>query len=192
MSSFSCALTFTDLGSEKHVTNAEVKDAVRVCDGIMEDTKQYISSIAVDNAARAVARKISQHYQFRDDRHIVVARDAAHSVDLGSKDIAKLDSVKRIVEEAREIHSMVRNDRIDSMRLEAVEMGDLHESFAGQTLCETRMNDVHIYLGSAVKQFGFLTSLPRNPNWKAFLQSRKPADRKKWEETLNRNIDNNR
>ena len=48
--SLSCALTFTDLGSEKHVTSAEVEDAVKVCDKIMEDTNTFVGSIAVDNA----------------------------------------------------------------------------------------------------------------------------------------------
>ena len=144
------------------------------------------------NAARGVARKVSLHYKEKVNKHVVVSRDPAHTVDLCSKGIAETSVVKAIIAEAKEIHTMVRNDRIDSMRLEAVEMGDLPEAFTGLTLCETRMNDVNIYLEGAVKQYAFLTSLPRNPKWKEFLQSRKAADRVKWEETLTRNIDNSR
>ena len=32
------------------MTSAEVEDAVKVCDKIMEDTNTFVGSIAVDNA----------------------------------------------------------------------------------------------------------------------------------------------
>ena len=190
--SFSCALTFTDLMSEKHQTHAEINDAIRVCDECMNDNSCRISSIAVDNAARGVAKKVADHYQHKDNMKIVVSRDPSHTVDLLSKDIAKTEVVKAVVAECKEIHTMVRDDRINSMRIDAVQLGYLTESFAGQTLCETRMNEVHGYLDAGIKQFGFLTSLPRNAQWKEFLETRKPDVRDKLLETLNRNIDNSR
>eukprot|EP00956_Cyclotella_meneghiniana_P003488 scaffold4251_cov37-Cyclotella_meneghiniana.AAC.3 len=138
--SFSCALKFTDLGSHKHVTGAEVKDDVKVCDEVKLETRRYMSSLAVDNSASGVAKKISQHFKDKDNKHVVVSRDPAHGCDLLSKNCAMLNSVKKVVSEAKETHTFVKNDRIDSMRLESVESGDLPESFAfaAQTLCETR------------------------------------------------------
>ena len=61
------------------------------------------------------------HYKDKDNKEIVVTRGPTHSVDLCSNGISETSVVKAIIAEAKEIHSMVRNDRINSMRLEVVE-----------------------------------------------------------------------
>ena len=53
-------LTYIDLGSGVHVTNAEVASAFGVCKAVKEQfDNRGICAIAVDNAASAVAKKVS-------------------------------------------------------------------------------------------------------------------------------------
>lgn len=183
-------LTFTDLGSVKHQTQAEVDDAIKVCEDAVQVHKSPIASIAVDNAAKAVAAKVADHLQ--PTMRTVVLRDPSHCVDLCSKDLASTSVVKKVMEEANEVHKFVRTDRIDSMRLEAAEEGVLEDSYAGQTMSETRMNGAHLFICGALKQANFLSALPRDQKWKDFLSERKPADRAQWEAKLKRCADQGR
>ena len=85
-SMFSVVLSYTDLGSVKHQTRAEIAEAIKVCDEAMRTHNTKIASIAVDNAAKTVADGVSAHYL--GDFHIVVVRDPSHCIDLLSKDLA--------------------------------------------------------------------------------------------------------
>ena len=117
---FSIFLTWSDLGSLKHQTEAEIDDAYRIC---QEATVQYdsdIASIPVDNAARTVAAGIAVRFP---DMEIVVSRDPSHCIDLLSKDLAGTDVVKRVMREAKEVRDFVKIDRIDSIREEAAQDG---------------------------------------------------------------------
>ena len=50
---------WTDLGSDVHVTDAEVDNAYNVCNQIKVAFNAKISSISVDNAASKVAEHVS-------------------------------------------------------------------------------------------------------------------------------------
>ena len=183
-------VTYTDLGSEKHTTQAEVNDAIKICDDAMAVHKTKIASISVDNAARAVAGKVATHY--KDDMYIIVSRDPSHCIDLLSKDLASTNLMKKLLDEADEVHKFVRIDRVDSIRRETAEEGDLNESYAGMTKCDTRMNLSHDFILGALKQATFLAGLPRNQKWKDYLDDRKPNDRAKSEQTLKKCSDDSR
>ena len=85
-SDVSIFLTFTDLSSKKHQTNAEVDDAFDVCQDAMKTYNTNIASIPVDNAARDVAvQVVSRLAEFMP---VFVSRDPAHCIDLLLKDLA--------------------------------------------------------------------------------------------------------
>lgn len=189
---FSVALEFADLGSLKHQTEAEVKDAIRVCNSAMASFKCNIAAIDVDNAARGMAGKVTEHYKQNLRLPMLVVRDASHTVDLLSKDLANTNVVKTVVNEMKEIHDLVRTDRINSMRLEQAEVGDLKESHSGKTFTLTRMNLLADYGEGALKQSTFIAGLGRDQRWKQFISERKPADKIKWEDKLNKCNDNKR
>ena len=76
---FSIFLTWSNLGSLKHQTEAEIDDAYCIC---QEATVQYdsdIASIPVDDAARTVASGIAARFT---DMAIVVSCDPSHCIDL--------------------------------------------------------------------------------------------------------------
>ena len=89
-------------------------------------------------------------------------------------------------------HKFVRTDRIDSIRREDTNSGDLQVSHAGLTMCDTRMNLCHDYIEGALKQHTFLSSMSRSPKWKEFLNDRKSTEKSKWENVLWRCLDNER
>lgn len=183
-------VTFTDLGSTKHQTDDEILDGIKICEAAMQTHKAKLSSIAVDNAARKVAGGIADH--FRSTMYVVVSRDPSHCVDLLSKDLAQIEFIQELLEEATQLHKFVRTDRIDSIRIETVLAGELDESYVGMTLCDTRMNLAHDYILGALKQSGFIAGLSRNELWKSFMDSRKAKDKLSWEFRLEELNDNKR
>ena len=112
---------WTDLGSVKHQTTAEVDDAFKVCTDAMEEFCCDTASIPVDNAARGVATEVCK----RLGGITVLSRDPSHSLDLLSKDLVGTHVVKSVMNEAKEVRDFVKIDRIDSIRLEAAESGEL-------------------------------------------------------------------
>ena len=152
-------ITFTDLGSSKHMTEDEIKDGIKICEEAIATHKTRLASIAVDNAAKKVASGIAGH--FRPVMYVIVSRDPSHCVDLISKDLALLEFMKELLEEATELHKFVRIDRIDSIRIEITQAGELDESYVGLTLCDTRMNLAHDYIVGALKQSEFVAGLSR-------------------------------
>ena len=81
---FSVFFTWSDLGSEKHRTQAEIDDAVKVVNDILDQFGAEVASIAVDNAARSVAKAVCDKFP---GMNIMLLRDPGHCIDLLSKDL---------------------------------------------------------------------------------------------------------
>ena len=90
--------TWSDLGSEKHRTEAEIRDACQVLQEILKKYKYGVSSIAVDNAARAVAQEVCKRFP---KENIMMLRNPGHCIDLLTKDLMKTAVVMRVVDDAR-------------------------------------------------------------------------------------------
>ena len=135
---FSIFYTWTDLGSFKHQTDAEVTDCVKICTEAMEDFKVPIASIDVDNAAKAVDTKVTQLEIFQK-MTVLLIRDPSHCVDLLSKDLANTSVVMRVMAEAKEVQDFVKIDHIDSIRLEMNQEGDLENATSAVSMSDTRM-----------------------------------------------------
>ena len=135
---------WTDLGSVKHQTKAEVDDAFKVCTDAMEEFDCGTASIPVDNAARGVAAEVCA----RLGGSTFLSRDPSHSLDLLSKDLVGTHVVKTVMKEAKEVRDFVKIDRIDSIRLEAAESGELEETWTAVNICDTciRINLAHGFI----------------------------------------------
>lgn len=161
-----------DLGSEKHVTAAEVEAAVKVCDDAMDRYGVEIASIPVDNAARHVAAKVVE--RLKGVCRALVNRDCSHIIDLLMKDLAKTNVVKAVVKEAKEIKELVKIDRVDSIRTEAHREGLLDATWSCTEIVDTRMNTIYLFLAKVYKQHDFCQLLPSNPKFRQYLSERKP------------------
>ena len=131
-------LTWTDNESVKHQTDAEVEDAVKVCKDSILTFKTNIASLAVDNAARGVAGNVAEKVA-QEGKVVLDIRDPSYYVDLCSKDLARTKCVSRVIDEATEVKSFVRVDRIDSIRTDAIRDGDLEWATAAVSMVDTRM-----------------------------------------------------
>ncbi len=100
---------WTDLGSDIHVTDAEVDNAYDVCNQIKVAYNTKIASISVDNAASKVAERISQKLNADGDSTLPL-RDPAHCINHLSKDLAKSSVVCSVLEEAKEVFDLCRNN----------------------------------------------------------------------------------
>ena len=135
---FSIFFTWSDLGSVKHQTQAEVDDCVRICKAAVKEYKVPIASIDVDNAARLVAAKAAANDAFKG-MTILVIRDPSHCVDLLSKDLAGTDVVRRVMAESKEVRDFVKIDRIDSICVEKNELENAEYIPTAISISETRM-----------------------------------------------------
>ena len=181
-------LTLSDLGSSKHVVDAEVDQAQRICQDAMDKYKSPLASIQVDNAARGVARKTAERFP---NLAILVGRDPSHTADLGSKNLAELQFVKDVLAEVKEISGFL-TDRISSIRDEAYAAGRLDHSKAFASHSDTRMNDVHLTLGSALDQYSFFKTIWMDPNFRTLYDGLPPAKREKMKEIIDRCNDDSR
>ena len=137
-STFSIVLTWNDLASMKHLTDAEVADAYKVCQDSVDRFGTKIASINVDNAAKAVAGKVAEKFA-KEGCVILVIRDPSHCIDLCSKDLAKTKVVSRVLDEATEVKNFVKIDRIDSIRTNAMRDGDIEQAVTAVSMVDTRM-----------------------------------------------------
>lgn len=176
-------MTWTDLGSNKHVVAAEVDDAERVIRDAMETYNCKIASIQVDNAARNVAHKTTERFP---SNVMMVTRDPSHCLDLLSKDLSGNWVVVLVVDDVKELRDFVRTDRIDSIRLEAAAAGRLQNSHAFATMSETRMNDVDLCIKSGLDQMQFIKTIWLDPNFKAYYEGLAPAKKAKLKAMLDR------
>ena len=87
---------------------------------------------------------------------IMMLRDPGHCVDLLAKDLLKTSAIKDVIDEAREVRALVSNDRIDSIRLESIQGGDVEFACATVSLVDTRMNMGHDFILAARRQHDFL------------------------------------
>ena len=156
---------WSDLGSDVHVTEAEVADAYNVCKQIKSAFSTKIASISVDNAASKVAECVTKKLNADSDTALPL-RDPAHCIDLLSKDLAKTSVVRSVLAEAKEVFELCRTNRIDNIRKESIGAGEIPHTIAAQNVCETRMNLTYIHLSSALAQSTFIALLPTNASYK--------------------------
>ena len=186
---FSIFVTWTDLGSKKHQTQAEIDDAVRVIKQCINDYGGDIASLAVDNAARGVARQVCERFP---GMCIMMLRDPGHCVDLLAKDLLKTDAFKAVVDEAREVRELLANDRIDSIRHESIQGGDVEFVGATVSMVDTRMNMGHDFILAARRQHDFLQLLKGNPKFREYRSERTTTARANLDATLERCKDESR
>ena len=180
---FSIFITWTDLGSKKHTTNAEVEDAVRVINQCIEEYNGEVASLAVDNAARGVAKLVCEKLA---DMNILMLRDPGHCVDLLAKDLLKTATIRRVVDEAREVRVFVTTDRIDSIRQEAIQGGEVEFNGATVSFVDTRMNLGHDFIVAARRQHDFLQLIHMNSSYNQYYQERTTAVKENLDDVLAR------
>ena len=181
---FSWFFTFTDLEEYKHVTDAEVNDALAVIGNIKNVFRgTRIASLPVDNAGHHVALKVAEGLRLQNE-FVLVNRDPSHCVDLLSKDCAKTTAMKDVLSIARDIAGLGKTDRIDSIRKKMIKSGRLHEKTTIKMFCDTRMNTIHSFVESVGLQKGFFSLIQGDEDFKKYFNERKKADKTKLESIL--------
>ena len=99
---------------------------------------------------------------------VIVNRDPCHSVDLLSNDLSKTAVIKGILAECKKIGDLVNLDRVDYIRIEAINQGVIHYKPKQLMPVETRMNKIHDYVRTSRKQKVFLNVIPDLHEWKDF------------------------
>jgi hypothetical protein len=93
---------WANLGSDVHITAAEVDVTYDVCNQIKVPFNTKIASISVDNAASKAAQCVAQKLNADSDPTLPL-RNTAHCIDLLSKDLAKSSVVCSVLAEAKEV-----------------------------------------------------------------------------------------
>ena len=159
---------WSNLGSNVHITAADVADAYNVCNQIKSAFSTKIASISVDNAASKMAERVAQKLNANGDPALPL-RDPTHCcIDLLSKDLAKTSAVCSVLAEAKEVFELCRTDQIDNIRKTLIDAGDIPDSIVAQNVVKTRMNLTYIHLSSALAQGTFIASLPNNNSYKKY------------------------
>ena len=135
---FSIFLTWTDLGSTKHQTKAEIEDACNVCKAAVAKFRSNIASLDVDNVARGMAGKVAAKFA-AEGEVVLVIRDPSHCIDLCSKDIARTKCVSRVIAKATEVKNFVKMDCIDSICTEAIEVGEIKDTMTAVSMIDSCM-----------------------------------------------------
>jgi hypothetical protein len=133
-----------------------------------------IASISVDNAASKLANRVAKKLNADGDATLPLC-NPAHCIDLLSKDLAKSSVVHTVLAEAKEVFDFCWTNRIDNIRKEAIDAGDIPVSIVVQNVCETCMNLTYINLKSALVQSTFIASLPTNDSYKKYYGERSNA-----------------
>ena len=165
-----------------------MQDALDICMKAMEEFACGIASIPVDNAARGVAAELCK----RLGGMTFVSRDPAHSLDLLSKDLVKTLVVKSVMAEAKEVRDFVKIDRIDSIRLEAAESGELEQTWTAVNMVDTRMNLSYDFIKAARLQHDFVKLLWGNEAFQQYFKERSNKVQESTRAILERCSDNNR
>ena len=66
--------SWASLGSDVHVTKAEIKAAYKVCVDLMQTLGCKIAALSVDNAAKAVAEEVSKELNLKNDMIVLTLR----------------------------------------------------------------------------------------------------------------------
>jgi hypothetical protein len=98
---------WSDLGSNVHVTDAEVDDSYGICNQLKSAFDTKIASISVDNAAGKVAESVAKKLQADGDPALSL-RDPAHCIDLLSKNLMNTSVVHSVLGEAKEVFDLCR------------------------------------------------------------------------------------
>jgi hypothetical protein len=165
----------SDLGVDKHNTDAEVRDALEVCKRAKEEFMANIASIPVDNAAKAVYTRVADSLI----ESCLTSRDPAHCADLLSKDLATCPIVKDILVEANEVYKFVSIDCIDSICIQAKQQCHLPEATAAVNKVNTRMNLIHDFVRGAQNQGTFIAYLPTCDPFKKYYDKRTTQEKAK-------------
>ncbi len=110
--------------------------------------------------------------------------DPAHCIDLLSKDLANTSVVCSVLGVAKEMFDLCQINRIDNIRKESIEAGDIPNSVVAQNVVETCMNLTYIYLSSALAQSTFIASLPTNKSYMKYYRERTPAKKQELDGVL--------
>mmetsp|Transcript_14219 Transcript_14219/g.30950 ORF Transcript_14219/g.30950 Transcript_14219/m.30950 type:complete len:269 (+) Transcript_14219:140-946(+) len=164
---YSVFVDWTDLGSTKHQTAAEITDAHQICTEAEATYGAKVASIPFDNAERGVANAVCSLL----GGSVSTSRDPAHCVDLLSKDLASTPVVQSVMAEAKEVRDFVKTDRIDSIRVESNQAS--HDSEFVPTavkMSDTRMNLWYDYIKASRKQHGFVKLLWGNDLFRAYYE----------------------
>jgi hypothetical protein len=100
---------WSDLGSNVHVTDAEVDDAYSVCTQIKSVFDTKIAGISVDNAACKVAESVVKKLQADGDLALPLC-NPAHCIDLLSKDLANTSVARSVLGEAKEVFELCQTN----------------------------------------------------------------------------------
>ena len=165
---FSIFLTWTDLGSDKHVTENEVQDALKVCEEAMTMYDCAVASVPVDNAARLVAGKVCQLLPGT----ALCSRDPSHSTDLLSKYLAGTEVVKNVMDDAKMVTDLCKIDRIDSIKQDMMEECEVEHSTKAVSMSDTRMNLCQDYIMAARRQHDFVLLLSGNAKYQKYYNER--------------------
>jgi hypothetical protein len=107
----------SQLGDSVHVTDAEANDGVEKLEGMVTKYRSPVASVAVDNAAITAVKLMVQKYGTRnpDAPPAMVTRDPAHCIDLLSKDSAKTEAFKPLLQGCKLVIEFVNDDRINAI-----------------------------------------------------------------------------
>jgi hypothetical protein len=105
-----------------------------------------IAGLPADNAAAHVARRAAEQLEDK----VLFMRDLCHCVDLLSKDASSLPTVQEVLKIAKKIFDFCRIDRINCIRKESIYDGSLEETNSIMNYSDTRMNNVHDHINSAL------------------------------------------
>ena len=108
----------------------------------------------------------------------ICTRDPLHCLDLLSKEMAKCEFVREVLEDTKQIVDFLKKDRVDSIRREEIDAGHLTELVTPKKMVENRMITVHLHLESVRRQAEFMASLRSNPKFLKFYNTRRRGDQK--------------
>ncbi len=93
---------WSDLGSNVHITNAEVDDAYRICNQIKSAFDTKIASISVDNGAGKVEESVAKKVKADGDPTLPLC-DPPHCIELLSKNLTNTSVVHSVLGEVKEV-----------------------------------------------------------------------------------------
>jgi hypothetical protein len=160
-----------------------VDDAYNVCNQIKLAFNTKIARISVDNTASKVANCVAKKLTPNGDATLPLC-NPAHCIDLLSKDLAKSSVVCTVLAEAKEVFDFFRTNRIDNIRKDAIDAGNIPPSIVAPNVCETCMNLTYIHLKNALAQSTFITSLPTNDSYKKYYGERSNARKQEFDAVL--------
>ena len=152
-----------------HVTGAEVDDCLQTIDAVLRKYNGEFANIAADNAAFTVLeRVIDKLKQYR----ILLTRDSGHCIDLPCKDTGELQSLRPILDLAKNIIEFVNIDRVDSIIAKAVNRRQMLTPKKGSVWPKTRFYRVTDTLESAISYIPFLLCARQNAEFVEYYDSR--------------------